>query len=99
MSTNAQSIASHHVLIIERLAEMSEDGEPVENLVRATMRNCLTAMQTSGVEASEAVEIVCRMLDIELEELPQERTRLRNVLASAQVHAEYLLLTQQYSLH
>ncbi|MBP0599532.1 hypothetical protein J8I26_15550 [Herbaspirillum sp. LeCh32-8] len=99
MCTNAQSIAGHHVLIIERLGEMSEQGEQVEHLVRATIRNCLTAMQTMGVDAGEAVEMICRMLESELALLPQDRQRLRNVLASAQVHAEYLLLTEQRAMH
>lgn len=99
MCTNAQSIASRHVQNIRRLGEMAEQGEQVGNLVRATIRNCLTAMETAGADAPTAVETVCNMLDAELAQLPPGSVAIRGVLESAQMHAEYLLFTEPKSLH
>jgi hypothetical protein len=99
MCTNAQSIANRHVQIIRKLGEMAEGGELVEELVRETIRNCLTAMQTAGADLADAVEIVGDMLQQELMAQTVERTKFKRVLESAQMHAEYLLFTERYVLH
>ncbi|NUU01856.1 hypothetical protein [Herbaspirillum robiniae] len=99
MCTNAQSIAGRHVQIVRRLGEMAENGEQVDQLVRATIRNCFTAMRTAGTDATEAVEIICGLLEAELAAPGAERAGCRNVLESAEMHAEYLLFTEQRSLH
>ncbi|MCP1572427.1 hypothetical protein J2S30_000806 [Herbaspirillum rubrisubalbicans] len=51
MCTNAMSIARRHLSIIVRLCDMSEQEAPVGELVRATVKNCLLAMQATGTEA------------------------------------------------
>jgi uncharacterized cysteine cluster protein YcgN (CxxCxxCC family) len=99
MCTNAQSIAGRHVQIIRRLGEMSRNGERVEDLVRSTVRNCFTAMRTAGTDAAEAVEIICELIEEELRQCAATDERFRDVLASAGMHAEYLLLTEPRSLH
>lgn len=98
MCTNAQSIAGRYVLIIGKLGEMAENGDPVGDLLRATVRNCLTEMRTAGADGMEAAEIIGDLLQVELARWGAERTRLRCVLESAQVYAEYLLFAEQYSL-
>jgi len=72
MCTNAMSIARRHLGIIVRLCEMSEQDEPIAELVRATVRNCLLAMQTAGTEPMEAAEIIEQLLQHELAALPAE---------------------------
>lgn len=99
MCTNAQSIAGRYVLIIRQLGDMSEDGEPVGELVRATVRNCLTAMRMAGADAADAAEIVGDLLQQELAQEAPCRVKFRGVLESAQMHAEYLQFTEQRSLH
>lgn len=99
MCTNAMSIALRHVKIIARLGDMSEQDEPVDDLVRSTVRNCLLAMQAAGAEAADAAEIIEELLQHELAMLPLEKEKFRHVLEAAHLHAEYLVVTDRKSLH
>lgn len=98
MCSNAMSIALRHVKIIARLGDLCERNEPVEQLVRTTVRNCLLAMQAAGSEAVEAAEILEQLLQQELETLPQEREKYRHLLETAHLHAEYLGVMERNSL-
>ncbi len=99
MCTNAMSIARRHLCIIVRLCEMSEQEEPIGELVRATVRNCLLAMQTAGTEPIEAAEIIEQLLQHELAALPTERAKCRQVLEAAHLHAEYLTMAERRATH
>lgn len=99
MCTNAMSIARRHLSIIVRLCDMSEQEAPVGELVRATVKNCLLAMQATGTEASEAAEIIEQLLQHELATLPAERDKCRKVLEAAHLHAEYLTVAQHKATH
>ncbi len=99
MCTNAMSIARRHLGIIVRLCEMSEQDEPIAELVRATVRNCLLAMQTAGTEPMEAAEIIEQLLQHELAALPAERAKCRKVLEAAHLHAEYLTMAERRATH
>ncbi len=94
MCTNAMRIARRHLAIIVRLAEMAEQGEPVDELVRATVRNCLLAMQSTGTDAAEAAEILEHLLQQELSHLQDGHEQARKLLDAAHWHAEYLTLTR-----
>lgn len=99
MCTNAMSIARRHLGIIVRLCDMSEQDEPVAELVCATVRNCLLAMQTAGTEAAEASEIIGQLLQHELASVPADRDKYRKVLEAAHLHAEYLMLADRSAAH
>lgn len=99
MCTNAMSIARRHLGIIVRLCEMSEQDQPTGELVRATVRNCLLAMQAAGTEPMEAAEIIEQLLQHELATLPAERAKCRELLEAAHLHAEYLTVAERRATH
>lgn len=94
MCTNAMRIARRHLAIIVQLADMAERGEPVDELVRATVRNCLLAMQSTGTEAAEAAEILEHLLQQELSHLEHGHEQARKLLDAAHWHAEYLTVAR-----
>lgn len=102
MCSNAMSIALRHVKIIARLADLGDRGgpnEPVDQLVKTTVRNCLLAMQAAGCEAVEAAESFEQLLQQELANLPQEREQYRHILEIAYLHAEYLGVVERSLPH
>ncbi|WP_075258483.1 hypothetical protein [Herbaspirillum camelliae] len=94
MCTNAMRIARRHLAIIVQLADMAERGEPVDELVRATVRNCLLAMQSTGTDAAEAAEILEHLLQQELSHLEDGHEQARKLLDAAHWHAEYLTVAR-----
>ncbi|WP_443113908.1 hypothetical protein [Herbaspirillum seropedicae] len=94
MCTNAMRIARRHLAIIVQLADMAERGEPVDELVRATVRNCLLAMQSTGTDAAEAAEILEHLLQQELSHLEDGHEQARKLLDAAHWHAEYLTIAR-----
>ncbi|MDT0358013.1 hypothetical protein RJO15_19655 [Herbaspirillum huttiense F1] len=46
-------IASRHLIVLAGLAEMSQKGEIVSDLVRTVVRRCLVTMQAAGADVAD----------------------------------------------
>jgi len=95
LHAHTQDIARRHLLVLTGLAEMSQEGEIVNDLVRAVVRRCLLTMQAAGADCADVRKIFGSALSKHHCELNSVKLSKDVVFQIAEQHLELLLFFEE----
>jgi len=90
-----QDIAHRHLTVLVGLAEMSQKGEIVSDLVRTVVRRCMVTMRASGADCADIRSIFGRALSRYSTELNSGFLSKDSVFKVAEQFLELLLFFEE----
>lgn len=95
LNAHKHDIARRHLMVLAALAEMSQEGEIVSDLVRTVVRRCLIAMQATGTDCADIRSIFGSALSAHAGEATTNNPSTNSVFKIATQFLELLLFFEE----